>query len=177
MIVGVPKEVKRDEYRVGMLPVGVEELVRRGHRVLIEAGAGLGSGLADHAYLEQGAELVTADEVFAQADLIVKGERILHQLAKFNYNADKLRETIELMRTLNYRLGEYRYTDLIGAHKQLVEDLKTSRELYRHEYRTRREEEAAVPPKVRRLLTDSMDSDFPELYGELLKEYYKAISQ
>ena len=45
MIVGVPKEIKRDEYRVAMLPVGVEELVRRGHQVLVEAGAGIGSGL------------------------------------------------------------------------------------------------------------------------------------
>ena len=47
MIVGVPKEIKQDEYRVAMLPVGVEELVRRGHKVLIEAGAGIGSGLPD----------------------------------------------------------------------------------------------------------------------------------
>ena len=46
MIVGVPKEIKQDEYRVAMLPVGVEELVRRGHQVLVEAGAGLGSGSA-----------------------------------------------------------------------------------------------------------------------------------
>ena len=46
MIVGVPKEIKQDEYRVAMLPVGVEELTRRGHKVLIEAGAGTGSGLA-----------------------------------------------------------------------------------------------------------------------------------
>jgi alanine dehydrogenase len=58
VIVGVPKEIKLDEYRVAMLPVGVEELVGRGHQVLIEAGAGLGSGLADHDYLEEGAELV-----------------------------------------------------------------------------------------------------------------------
>ena len=43
MIVGVPKEIKQDEYRVAMLPVGVEELVRRGHKVLVEAGAGTGS--------------------------------------------------------------------------------------------------------------------------------------
>ena len=73
MIVGVPKEIKRDEYRVAMLPVGVEELVRRGHRVLVEAGAGLGSGLADHEYLEAGASLVaSSSDVFANADLIVK---------------------------------------------------------------------------------------------------------
>ena len=54
MIVGVPKEIKLDEYRVAMLPVGVEELVRRGHKVLVEAGAGLGSGIADHDYLQAG---------------------------------------------------------------------------------------------------------------------------
>jgi len=73
MIVGVPKEVKLDEYRVAMLPVGVEELTRRGHRVLVEAGAGLGSGLTDDAYLAAGAELTAGPEpIFAAADLIVK---------------------------------------------------------------------------------------------------------
>jgi len=73
MIVGVPKEIKQDEYRVAMLPVGVEELVRRGHQVVVEAGAGLGSGLPDHDYLRVGAELVSGpQEVFARADLIVK---------------------------------------------------------------------------------------------------------
>ena len=73
MIVGVPKEVKSDEYRVAMLPVGAEELVSRGHRVLIQTGAGVGSGLPDEAYAEVGAELVdSADDLFGQADLIVK---------------------------------------------------------------------------------------------------------
>ena len=73
MIIGVPKEVKQDEYRVAMLPVGVEELTRRGHRVLIESGAGLGSGIADQDYLENGAELVaTPQEVFEHAQMIVK---------------------------------------------------------------------------------------------------------
>ncbi|MCI0335199.1 MAG: alanine dehydrogenase [Planctomycetes bacterium] len=73
MIVGVPKEIKQDEYRVAMLPVGAEELVRRGHRVLVEAGAGLGSGISDHDYLRQGAELASGPaEIFSQADLIVK---------------------------------------------------------------------------------------------------------
>ena len=73
MIVGVPKEVKEDEYRVAMLPVGVEELVSRGHQVVVQAGAGMGSGLADHDYLQAGAELVASgEEVFANADLIVK---------------------------------------------------------------------------------------------------------
>lgn len=73
MIVGVPKEVKDDEYRVAMLPVGVEELVLRGHTVLVQANAGIGSGLADHDYLRAGAELVaTGDEIFQRADLVVK---------------------------------------------------------------------------------------------------------
>jgi alanine dehydrogenase len=73
MIVGVPKEIKQDEYRVAMLPVGVEELVRRGHKVLIETGAGMGSGLADHDYLQSGAELMSGPkEIFDRADMIVK---------------------------------------------------------------------------------------------------------
>jgi len=73
MIVGVPKEIKQDEYRVAMLPVGVEELVRRGHKVLIEAGAGLGSGLADDDYRQSGAEVVSGpEEIFARANMIVK---------------------------------------------------------------------------------------------------------
>jgi alanine dehydrogenase len=73
MIIGVPKEVKSDEYRVAMLPVGVEELARRGHQVLIEHGAGVGSGLHDQEYQAAGAEIVgNPAEIFARADLIVK---------------------------------------------------------------------------------------------------------
>ncbi|HMP77953.1 MAG TPA: alanine dehydrogenase [Pirellulaceae bacterium] len=73
MIVGVPKEVKKDEYRVAMIPVGVHELVRRGHQVLIESGAGMGSGLTDQQYQIEGAEIVkSAKEVFERAELIVK---------------------------------------------------------------------------------------------------------
>lgn len=73
MIVGVPREVKQDEYRVAMLPVGVEELTRAGHRVLVERGAGQGSGISDDNYRENGAEIVDkAADVFAQAELVVK---------------------------------------------------------------------------------------------------------
>ncbi len=73
MIVGVPKETKRDEYRVSMLPVGVEEMKRAGHTVLVQREAGVGSGLPDNLYQEAGAKLVdTAQEVFAAADMIVK---------------------------------------------------------------------------------------------------------
>jgi alanine dehydrogenase len=73
MLIGVPHEIKRDEYRVAMLPVGVEELTRAGHQVLIETGAGIGSGLADAEYAAEGAEIVaSAAEIYARAELIVK---------------------------------------------------------------------------------------------------------
>jgi alanine dehydrogenase len=73
MIVGVPKEVKADEYRVAMLPVGAEELTLAGHTVLVEAGAGTGSGIADSSYTAAGAELVAdAASLWARSDMIVK---------------------------------------------------------------------------------------------------------
>ena len=58
MLIGVPKEIKNHEYRVAMLPVGVEELTRRGHKVLIEVGAGIGSGLPDTEYAAAGARIL-----------------------------------------------------------------------------------------------------------------------
>jgi len=73
MIVGVPNEIKVHESRVALIPVGVEELTRLGHKVLIQAGAGQGSGITDELYAEHGAEIVpTAQQVWARADLIVK---------------------------------------------------------------------------------------------------------
>ena len=73
MLIGIPKEIKNDEYRVGLLPVGAEELTRAGHRVLIETGAGAGSGLSDDEYVRHGAEVAaTAEEVYGRAEMIVK---------------------------------------------------------------------------------------------------------
>jgi alanine dehydrogenase len=73
MIVGVPKEIKPDEYRVAMTPAGVEELTRNGHKVLIQSGAGAGSGISDEQYAAEGAEIVADEpEVWARADLMVK---------------------------------------------------------------------------------------------------------
>ena len=73
MIVGVPKEIKADEYRVGLLPVGAELLTADGHSVLIERTAGVGSGYEDAEYLAAGAQLLdSADDVYARADMIVK---------------------------------------------------------------------------------------------------------
>ena len=73
MRIGIPREVKTDEYRVALLPVGADELTRAGHEVLVETGAGSGSGLSDEMYLANGARIAaTAAEVWDFADLIVK---------------------------------------------------------------------------------------------------------
>lgn len=73
MIVGAPKEIKPDEYRVGMIPVVAEMLAQQGHAVLVEESAGVGSGFEDEAYAAAGATIVdSAAEIFATADLIVK---------------------------------------------------------------------------------------------------------
>ncbi len=73
MKVGVPTEVKSDEYRVAMTPAGVRELVDAGHDVYVQSGAGLGSAITDEAYAGQGASIVPdADAVFEEATLIVK---------------------------------------------------------------------------------------------------------
>ena len=73
MQIGVPKEIKNHEYRVGLVPAGVRELVASGHRVLIQSTAGAGIGVDDAAYVAAGAKIVaTAKEVFEGADLVVK---------------------------------------------------------------------------------------------------------
>ena len=73
MKVGVPAEIKVDEYRVAITPSGVRELTAHGHSVVIEKGAGEGSAISDAEYVEQGAEMLEgADAVFAQADMILK---------------------------------------------------------------------------------------------------------
>ncbi len=72
MIIGVPKEIKREEYRVGISPAGVKELRKDGHTVLIEEGAGQGSGFADNEYLDADADIVSRDSLYQKSDLIVK---------------------------------------------------------------------------------------------------------
>jgi len=73
MRIGVPKEIKVHEYRVGLTPAGAQELVRAGHEVLVETNAGAGVGFSDEAYLAAGAGVLPgAEEVFEQAELIVK---------------------------------------------------------------------------------------------------------
>ncbi|MDR7290969.1 alanine dehydrogenase [Mycolicibacterium senegalense] len=73
MLVGVPTEIKNNEYRVAITPAGVAELTRRGHDVIIQAGAGEGSAITDNDFKAAGAEIVsTAEQVWAEAELLLK---------------------------------------------------------------------------------------------------------
>jgi alanine dehydrogenase len=73
MLIGVPKEVKNNEFRVGLTPTSVREVVAHGHEVLVESNAGIGIGRSDDDYAAQGATIIdTAEEIFARADMIVK---------------------------------------------------------------------------------------------------------
>lgn len=80
MVIGVPKEIKPDEYRVAMVPAGVETLVESGHKVLVEAGAGLGTGIEDADYAAAGARIVPdAETVYGESELIVKVKEPLRE--------------------------------------------------------------------------------------------------
>ncbi|AQQ38622.1 MULTISPECIES: alanine dehydrogenase [Burkholderia] len=73
MLIGVPKEIKNHEYRVGLTPAGARELARHGHRVLVQRGAGTAIGLLDDDYTAAGASLSDgAEDIFARADMIIK---------------------------------------------------------------------------------------------------------
>src|SRR5919204_2171969 len=95
MKVGVVREIKADEYRVALTPAGARELVRRGHEVLVESGAGEGSAFRDDAYAAEGARLASAAEVWAEADLLLKVKEPLP--AEF----DLLREGLTLFTYLH----------------------------------------------------------------------------
>ena len=73
MLIGIPKEIKTHEYRVGLVPAGVREMVHHGHEVLVQSGAGLGIGFDDKDYRKVGAAIAkTAADVYAKAEMIVK---------------------------------------------------------------------------------------------------------
>lgn len=87
MTIGLPKEIKDNEYRVGMAPAGAHSAVAAGHEVLVETGAGEGSGFSDAEYHDAGARILsTADEVFGRASLIVKVKEPIEE------ESDRLRE-------------------------------------------------------------------------------------
>ena len=79
MVVGLLKEIKTNENRVALLPVGVEMLVKHGHKVLVETKAGNGSGFEDKLYKDAGAEIITtAKEIYQRADMIMKAVSYTH---------------------------------------------------------------------------------------------------
>ena len=83
MIVGAPKEIKNNEYRVSIVPSGVRALVEAGHRVIIQASAGEGSGISDADYLDSGAVIrPTAGDIYQEAEMIVKVKE--PQLQEYN---------------------------------------------------------------------------------------------
>jgi alanine dehydrogenase len=79
MIIGVPREVKIEEFRVGLTPAGARELNASRHTVLVEAGAGDGSGFTDEEYAQAGAEVLSREQVFAKSDLLVKVKEPVRQ--------------------------------------------------------------------------------------------------
>ena len=89
MIIGVPKEIKDNEFRVGMVPSGVRAAVEAGHSVIIEQGAGIGSSITDAEYAAAGAEIVErAEEVYSRAGIVIKVKEPLH--SEFKYLREKL---------------------------------------------------------------------------------------
>src|SRR2546427_4428525 len=80
MVIGVPKEIKNNEFRVALVPAGAETLHEEGHEVLVEAGAGQGTGIEDSEYVEAGASIVESGaEVFERSNLIVKVKEPLEE--------------------------------------------------------------------------------------------------
>ena len=78
MKIGIPKEIKKEENRVAMTPAGVDQMVRHGHTVYVQAGAGKGSGFADEAYFSVGAEILPAPaEIYARSDLVMHVKEVM----------------------------------------------------------------------------------------------------
>ena len=131
MIVGVPKEIKNEEYRVAVTPIGVKEFTRAGHTVLVELGAGVGSGFEDEAYKAAGAQLLPVDDVWAKSDMIVKVKEPLKQeWPKFkpgqilytylHLGADYARELTDAMLKVDIRGIAYETVELVnGGHPLL----------------------------------------------------------
>jgi alanine dehydrogenase len=100
MKVGVPREIKADEYRVALTPAGARELVRQGHDVLVERGAGEGSAFSDESYRAEGARMVSVEEVWAEVDLLLKVKEPIRE------EYDRLREGLVLFTYLHLAADE-----------------------------------------------------------------------
>jgi alanine dehydrogenase len=107
--IGVPKELKADEYRVALTPAGARELVQRGHDVIVESGAGVGSAFADTAYAAAGARVASVDDVWGDADLVLKVKEPIKQ------EYDRLREGLVLFTYLHIAADEPLTQALVDA--------------------------------------------------------------
>jgi len=117
MLVGVPKEIKDNEFRVGMTPAVVTELVHHGHSVLVETSAGLGSGLTDDEYREAGATIVgNASEIFARADMVVKVKEPQEAERKMLRSGQTLFTYLHLAPDLPQTEDAGRLAPQVGAH-------------------------------------------------------------
>ncbi|MEE4245566.1 MAG: alanine dehydrogenase [Kangiellaceae bacterium] len=110
MLIGVPKEIKNHEYRVGMVPASARELIAHGHQVIVEHNAGIGIGFTDADYQAIGAEVrQSADQIFAEADMIVKVKEPLAE------ERAKIREGQILFTYLHLAPDEPQTKDLINS--------------------------------------------------------------
>ncbi len=114
MIVGVPKEIKVREYRVGMVPAGVRRITASGHKVVVQKGAGLGSGLTDDAYIGAGARILDSiEEIYEKADMITKVKEpveVEYNLIRENqiiYTYLHLAADLNLTKFMSYLLYSY----------------------------------------------------------------------
>ena len=107
MLVGVPKEIKNFEFRVGLIPASVRELIAHGHQVLVQKNAGEKIGFDDAAYQQVGAKIVdTADEIFSKADMIVKVNQVAADFRRVSNKqmADTTKRTIRENVSINAQL-------------------------------------------------------------------------
>lgn len=111
MIIGIPKEIKTDEFRVGMTPSGVQECVKAGHTVLVELGSGIASGFEDAQYVDAGAVILTnADDIYAGAEMIVK----VKEPIAIEY--DRLKES-QILFTYLHLAADKRLTEILCEKK------------------------------------------------------------
>ncbi|MFW5469645.1 alanine dehydrogenase [Knoellia sp. CPCC 206435] len=109
MRIGIPSEVKNNEFRVGITPVGVHELVGRGHEILIQKGAGLGSSIPDEEFVSQGARIVdSADDVWGDAEMVMKVKEPIAE----EYH--RLREDLTLFTYLHLAADERLTKELVA---------------------------------------------------------------
>ena len=101
MLIGVPKEIKNHEYRIGLTPAGVKELCGHSHHVMVEHNGGLAIGFDNEQYLEAGAEIVaSAEEIFSRAQMIIKVKEPHNYL-----ECESVSDICEILPNIKHELG------------------------------------------------------------------------